>query len=93
MARFRGCEVCKQQIDAERAEALPRTRLCTKHARQLERRDKRGELIRVVSEESTTKQGSLKKTGGAGIFVDFVRNVEAIAKLRETFETKRALVS
>lgn len=34
MARM--CEVCRQPIDPDRAEAIPETRLCTEHAREIQ---------------------------------------------------------
>lgn len=33
---LRFCEVCKQEIENERAEHLPETRLCVEHARQIQ---------------------------------------------------------
>ena len=34
--RFRGCEICGKEIEAERAEALPATRLCIEHGREIQ---------------------------------------------------------
>ncbi len=80
---FRGCEICKRAIEADRAEGLPNTRLCQEHAAMLKKIDSRGEFIRHVEFESTSKQGSIKRTGGKGVAVKLVRNVEAIERLRE----------
>jgi len=51
--------------------------------------DSRGEFIRVVTTEGTSKPGSLKKTGGKGVAVKLVRNAEALEKLRELYEAQR----
>ena len=87
---FRGCEICKQKIDAARAKGLPTTRLCQEHATMLEEIDRRGEFIPEVTVESTHKQGSIKKTGGKGVAVKLVRNEEAVEKLRELYEAQRS---
>jgi hypothetical protein len=87
---FRGCEICKQKIDAVRAKALKNTRLCQEHATMLEEIDHRGEFIPAVTVESTHKPGSMKQTGGKGVTVELVRNDEAIEKLRELYEAQRS---
>jgi hypothetical protein len=87
---YRGCEICKREIEPDRAETLPNTRLCLEHARMLKQYDSRGEFIRLVTLESTSKQGILKRTGGKGVAVKLVRNIEAIEKLRDAYESQRA---
>jgi hypothetical protein len=82
---FRGCEICKQPIEAERAEADPMTRLCVKHAREIAKFG--GEFRTVISEDVTSKQGSLKKNVG-GVTTNRVRNTEAVLKLREAYEAR-----
>ena len=62
MARQRFCEGCKQQIEADRAEGLPDTRLCARHAREFEKYG--GEFTLSGSRERTSKAGSLKLNYG-----------------------------
>lgn len=82
----RNCEICKQPIDAERAEALPDTRLCTAHA--IEIKQYGGEFILIGEQERTNKAGSLKRNYGA-VTTSKLRNQTAIDRLRETFQNAR----
>jgi hypothetical protein len=88
---FRGCEICKQQIDAERVANLPNTRLCKQHADEMENNKERyggGEFISIGTVEKTTKQGGFDKGGARGVKTTLVRNVEGIEKLRDDFHSK-----
>jgi hypothetical protein len=78
MARF--CEVCKQPIDQERADALPDSVLCQEHSRQIA--EFGGEFITVSKQERTSKPGSLKLNYG-GITTQKRRNARALAKLKD----------
>jgi RNA polymerase-binding transcription factor DksA len=55
---MRLCVVCKAPIDAERIEAIPETRLCTEHGRQIQKHG--GEFVVSATQERTSKPGSLK---------------------------------
>ena len=85
MAAFRGCEICKQPIEPERAEADPTTQLCAKHAHEVE--EFGGEFRTIANLEVTSKQGSLKKNYG-GVSTHRRRNKKAIQKLREAYEAR-----
>lgn len=85
MAAVRFCEICKAEIDAVRAEHAPETRLCTEHARAIEKFG--GEFITIATHERTSKQGSLKQNYG-GVTTTRMRNVEAMERLRQEFETR-----
>jgi hypothetical protein len=78
MSRY--CEVCRRIIDPERAEALPETRLCIDHAREIAKYG--GEFTLNATSETISKQGSLKKNYG-GINVSKSRNQQAIERLIE----------
>ena len=80
MARTRLCEVCKQPIEAERAEFVPDTRLCSEHAAAAEAYG--GEFKLEARQERTSKQGSLKLNYG-GIETSKRRNSEAVERLKE----------
>jgi hypothetical protein len=84
-ATIRACEICKQPIDPERLEALPETRLCTEHAREILRYG--GEFIVTAEQERTSKPGSLKRNYG-GISTSKVRNASAMARLRAEFDRR-----
>jgi hypothetical protein len=86
MAAIRRCEICKQPIDAERAEALPDTRLCTPHA--IEIKEYGGEFITVGEQERTNKAGSLKRNYGA-VTTSKQRNQRAVDRLKEAFQDSR----
>ena len=82
---FRGCEICKQPIEPERAEADKETRLCAQHAREIEQFG--GEFKMFAGLEVTSKQGSLKKNYG-GVSTYRRRNKKAIQKLKEDYEKR-----
>ena len=79
----RPCEICKQPIDQERLEVLPETRLCTEHARMIQKFG--GEFIVTATQERTSKAGSLKRNYG-GVSTSKTRNLKAMERLREEFE-------
>ena len=81
--RVRHCEICRQPIDAERAEALPETRLCTEHGRAIQAFG--GEFVLSSRQERTSKAGSLKVNYG-GVSVQQRRNKEAIERLKDAYE-------
>jgi hypothetical protein len=83
MATTRLCEICKAVIDADRLEAMPDTRLCTEHARAIQKYG--GEFIMSAQQERTSKPGSLKHNYG-GVTTSKTRNVKAIQKLRDEFQ-------
>jgi hypothetical protein len=80
---MRRCEICKQEIDAERAELLPDTRLCGEHAKQIAKYG--GEFTDVGTQSTLSKAGSLKKNYG-DVAIEKHRNHDAIAKLRDAYE-------
>jgi hypothetical protein len=79
------CEICRLPIEADRAEAIPDTRLCTEHGREIARFG--GEFIVSAEQERTSKAGSLKLNYG-GITTARVRNTAAVARLRDEWEGK-----
>jgi N-dimethylarginine dimethylaminohydrolase len=79
MAR-RFCEVCKQPIDPERAEAIPESVLCQQHSREIQ--ELGGEFIRISEQERTNKAGSLKVNYG-GVNTHKVPNRPAIETLKK----------
>jgi hypothetical protein len=85
MARTRLCEICKQPIDAERAEGLPDTRLCGEHAAEIAAYG--GEFIMTAEQERTSKASSLKINYG-GIATTKSRNYQALEKLRAAYERR-----
>ncbi len=82
---FRGCEICKQPIEAERAESDPLTRLCSEHAREIAQFG--GEFSMVASQDLTSKQGSLKKNYG-DVTTARRRNEDAVRKLRAAYDER-----
>jgi len=84
MSRF--CEICKKEIDPDRAEYLPETRLCTTHARQAEKYG--GEFVLASTQTTLSKAGSLKKNYG-DVAVEKLRNAEALRKLRDDYENSQ----
>jgi hypothetical protein len=56
----RHCQRCQAEIPAERAEALPETRLCVECSRQVG-----GEFEITVVPDNLAKAGSLKKNYGS----------------------------
>ena len=77
------CEICKAPIDQERVEAIPDTRLCTEHGREIARFG--GEFVISAEQERTSKAGSLKLNYG-GITTARTRNAAAVARLRDEYE-------
>ena len=84
--RTRSCEVCGVPIGAGRAEALPETRLCAEHARQVEKYG--GEFVLTATQERTSKPGSLKRSYGS-VLTSRRRNHEAVARLREEYRARQ----
>lgn len=80
---MRFCEICKKEIDPERVEVLPDTRLCGEHARAIEAFG--GEFNVVGTQSSLSKAGSLKKNYG-DVGVEKIRNQEAVDKLKEQYD-------
>ena len=78
----RPCEICRQPIPPGRAEAVPETRLCVEHARQIDQFG--GEFRRTVVQERTSKAGSLKRSYGSAS-IHKTRNHEALEKLRAEY--------
>lgn len=83
----RPCAVCGQMIDPERAEALPETRLCGLHAREIARYG--GEFRVTVSQSRLNKAGSMKRNPGDVAVTGKTRNEKAIAKLRADYQSGR----
>ena len=83
---MRLCMICKQEIDPERLEAIPETRLCTQHGHEIKKFG--GEFKLSATQERTSKQGSLKLNYG-GISTASVRNIAAIEKLRDEHESRQ----
>ncbi|HYH69090.1 MAG TPA: TraR/DksA C4-type zinc finger protein [Urbifossiella sp.] len=81
----RPCEVCGAPIDPERIEALPETRLCIEHGKQIARFG--GEFLLVGSQSSLGKDGSMKKNYG-DVSVRQKRNTEGVRKLIEEYDRK-----
>ncbi len=83
---MRLCIVCKREIEPDRCEAIPATRLCTEHAREIERFG--GEFTITASQERTSKQGSLKLNYG-GIATSTERNEKALENLLDEYERQQ----
>ncbi|MBL9080203.1 MAG: hypothetical protein JNK76_00265 [Planctomycetales bacterium] len=83
--KTRFCEICKQPIDAERLEAVPASRLCTRHAEAI--KSLGGEFIVSASTEVISKAGSLKRNYG-GVSTSKVRNTKAVDLLRQRYESE-----
>lgn len=86
MAGIRFCEVCKAQIDPERAAALPGTRLCDEHGKAIEAYG--GEFVVSAQQERTSKSGSLKINYG-GIATHQERNDEAVQRLKDQYQAEQ----
>lgn len=85
--KTRPCEICGQPIDPERIEALPETRLCIEHAKQINKFG--GEFTATVTQASLGKAGSLKKNYG-DVSVQRTRNHTAVEKLRKEWLDRNA---
>ena len=83
---MRRCMVCKREIEIERAEGMPATRLCTEHGREIEKYG--GEFTLSASQERTSKAGSLKLNYG-GITTTSTRNEKAIGLLLDEYERQQ----
>ncbi|WP_422924093.1 hypothetical protein [Singulisphaera sp. PoT] len=83
--KTRPCEICKTLIEPERIEAMPETRLCAEHARQIQKYG--GEFVMTAQHERTSKVGSLKRNYG-GVDIQKSRNTLALAKLRADSERR-----
>ena len=82
----RVCEICREAIDEERCEGLPDTRLCMKHAEEIQQYG--GEFRIVSQQERTSKAGSLKINYG-GVATRKERNDEAMRRLRDAWHRRR----
>ena len=80
---MRLCQIGKEPIDEERVEAIPETRLCSAHGREIAKYG--GEFIISASQERTSKQGSLKHNYG-GVSTSKQRNDKAIEQLRNDYQ-------
>ncbi|MEM7314200.1 MAG: hypothetical protein AAF497_13715 [Planctomycetota bacterium] len=83
---MRLCIVCKSQIEAERIEGIPATRLCLKHGKEIIAYG--GEFKISVSQERTSKQGSLKLNYG-GISTASLRNEAGLNRLIDDYEKQQ----
>jgi hypothetical protein len=81
--KTRPCEICRGLIEPERVEAIPETRLCTKHAKMIAKYG--GEFTLSSTQESLGKAGSLKRNYG-GITPSMSRNTKAVEALRREHE-------
>jgi len=84
--RSRPCEICNAPIDPERIEVVPETRLCSEHAKQIQKMG--GEFIVTATQERTSKAGSLKHNYGS-VTTSKTRNHQAIEKLRDVYQEER----
>jgi hypothetical protein len=84
--KTRPCEICGSPIDPERAEALPKTRLCSEHARMIKKHG--GEFVVTGTQASLGKGGSLKKNYG-DVSIEEKRNTQGLRKLRDEHERLR----
>ena len=82
----RVCEICKEVIEPERAELIPDTRLCMKHAQLAQQYG--GEFSLTAKQERTSKKTSLKVNYG-GISTARQRNLRAIERLKDDYEAER----
>ena len=83
---MRLCIVCKSEIESERIEVIPATRLCSLHGRQIQQYG--GEFIVSASQERTSKQGSMKINYG-GISTTSTRNEDALNELLDAYESQQ----
>lgn len=63
---------------------MPDTRLCTTHAREIEKYG--GEFRLLATPDRTSKQGSLKHNYG-GVTACRTRNAEALERLQQEFDS------
>ncbi len=83
MARVRFCEICKTEIDPQRAKANPETRLCDVHIEALKKYG--GEFLTDIEDERTSKPGSMKINHGGIGKVTHRRNYKGIEQLRDDY--------
>ena len=83
---MRLCVVCKQEIEADRVEAIPGTRLCIQHGKEIQKYG--GEFKLSATQERTSKQGSLKLNYG-GISTESTRNEDGLNALLDEYERKQ----
>lgn len=89
---FRGCVVCKQAIDAERAENDAKTRLCSSCSREMEAKKERyggGEFLVMAKELKTTKAGGFDKGSGRSVAASLVRNDEGLRRFKDDYDARR----
>jgi hypothetical protein len=72
-------------IEPERASAIPETRLCVTHAKEVTKFG--GEFIVTAQQSSLGKAGSLKKNYG-DVTTSKARNHEGLAKLKELWDAE-----
>ena len=82
---MRLCVVCKKEIENERMDAIPATRLCVEHGKEIQKYG--GEFRTSAADERTSKQGSMKINYG-GIATNSTRNNAAIEQLVEEFRSR-----
>ena len=82
---MRLCAVCKKQIEEDRIDAIPGTRLCIEHGSEIQKYG--GEFKISASDERTSKRGSMKINYG-GIATNSVRNTEALEQLIDDFKCR-----
>ena len=83
---MRLCMICKKEIETERDEAMPDTRLCAAHGKEIEQYG--GEFRVAAEQEKTSKKTSMKVNYG-GISAARIRNHDAIERLQDALELKR----
>lgn len=83
---MRLCIVCKCEIESDRIEAIPATRLCVNHGREIQQYG--GEFTLSASQERTSKQSSLKINYG-GISTSSTRNEDALERLLDDYERQQ----
>ena len=79
---MRYCQICKQEIEKDRAEGVPDTRLCIQHANEIAKYG--GEFTAVGTQSSLSKTGSLKKNYG-DVGIERHRNHDAMNRLLEDY--------
>ena len=83
---MRLCIVCKREIESDRIEAIPATRLCVEHGNEIQKFG--GEFRLSAVQERTSKQGSLKINYG-GVSTASERNEDALNRLLDEYEKKQ----
>lgn len=83
---MRLCAVCKREIEEDRIDAIPGTRLCIDHGKEIQKYG--GEFRVSASDERTSKQGSMKINYG-GITTRSERNHDALEQLIDDFHRQQ----